>query len=302
LTRTATFRRPRGEYALGARPSPDRCAFPRDHLLGCRYKESCMLGIGRTVKLAFSRPVTQRFVVLSTPRSGTNYFISKMLLAPDILLAWEPFNRGMDSWFDATGLLQSLPDSTRKALSDLELRNRSHEEFYATAFSSDADIPLPGVSALGFKLFPNHSPDLFWNVTKDPQLKLIIIERKNRLHSFVSLLQAWRAGNWIHAPYDGRTRHVFDPVHFEIYCQLVGTTFASIRSNVADRNVSHLYLHYDRLFDENIYEKACAFLGVEYVQKKNVLKKQMKVSPLDSFSNRSFALEYLKEHYPEYLD
>ncbi len=261
-----------------------------------------MFGVGRKVKMALSRRVAQRFVILSIPRSGTNFLISKMLLAPDILLAWEPFNNGMNSWFDPTGLFNSLPESARRTLSDLDLRNRSHEEFFASAFSPDADIALPGVSALGFKLFPTQSSDLFWRITKNPQLKLITVERRNRLDSFVSYLEAWRAGSWIDAPYSGQSKHYFDPVHFENYCGFVDTVFASIRSNVADFNVSHLHLYYDQLFHgESIYKVACEFLGVKYVQKEGLLKKQMLVSPVEAFSNRSFALEYIKANHSQYL-
>ncbi len=261
-----------------------------------------MFGIGRKVKTALSRRAAQRFVILSIPRSGTNFFISKMLLSPDILLAWEPFNNGMTSWFDPTGLFNSLPESTRRTLSDLDLRNRSHEEFFASAFSPDAGIALPGVAALGFKLFPTQSPDLFWRITKNPQLKLIIIERKNRLESFISYLEAWRAGSWINAPYTGHSKHSFDPVHFENYCGFVDTVFASIRSNIDDCNVSHLHLYYDQLFrNENIYKQACDFLDVKFVQKEDVLKKQMQASPLEIFSNQSFVLEYIKAYHPQYL-
>ena len=50
-----------------------------------------------------------RFVILSTPRSGTNYFLSKLVTIPGLLPAWERFNRGVAKWFYETDAFRRLP-------------------------------------------------------------------------------------------------------------------------------------------------------------------------------------------------
>ena len=133
-----------------------------------------------------------RFVILSTPRSGTNYFLSKLVTIPELLLAWEPFNRGVTKWFDETDAFQRLPDLSRRALNNVRLRDANSLEFYETAFGRRSQLSLPGITAIGFKLFPQHDTNLFWRLTTDPEVKVIVLERANRFDSFVRLISAYR--------------------------------------------------------------------------------------------------------------
>ena len=83
--------------------------------------------------------ITQRFAVLATARSGTNYFSSKIAFLPGVLFGWEPFNNVLDRWFDETDLFKGLPSGAQSALKNITLRNLSHEQFYEATFSPRAE-------------------------------------------------------------------------------------------------------------------------------------------------------------------
>ena len=116
---------------------------------------------------------------------------------PGTLLAWEPFNPGVTKWFDETDAFQRLPDLSRRALNNVRLRDANSLEFYETAFGRRSQFSLPGITAIGFKLFPQHDLNLFSRLTTDPEVKVIVLERRNRFESFASYVTVVREFDYL---------------------------------------------------------------------------------------------------------
>lgn len=246
---------------------------------------------------------TQRFAILSVPRSGTNYFISKIGFLPGVLFAWEPFNRGMDSWFDATSLFNALPRSAQDSLTDRNMKARGYENFYEVNFSPRSEILLPDVSALGFKLFPNHSPHLFWKIAADREMKVIVIERKNRFHTFASYLMALRTQSFTTTEFDTKGLFLFDPAAFGMFVQLNDCIYEGLRFNLSLNGTRFIHLYYeDFATNEDEFARACEFVGIVYSKVDTPLKKQITVHPHDLFSNASVLEEHLSKYYPQFLE
>jgi LPS sulfotransferase NodH len=241
-----------------------------------------------------------RFVILSTPRSGTNYFLSKLVTAPELLLAWEPFNRRLTEWFDDTDAFRRLPDLSRQTLNDVRLRDVNPTEFYETAFGPRSEVSLPGVAAIGFKLFPQHNSNLFWRLTTDPEVKVIVLERRNRFESYASYVTVVR--EWLKQDrgYHGSVN--FDIISFELYKAFIDSTFAGVTWNLNKNGVEYIHFYYEDFRQNTIsFQEVCAFIGIDYVERKSWLKKEITVRADQAFSNSGDAYDYVSLRYPEFL-
>lgn len=123
-----------------------------------------------------------RFVILATPRCGSNWLCSLLDSHPEILCHHELFNP------DGVHLSRSLrnqPDllSNLQALPPLSL--------LAQAWSRSK-----GFKAVGFKLNLGQSEMIFNEVLNDHGVRKIIISRRNRIRSFVSEMNAEKTGVW----------------------------------------------------------------------------------------------------------
>ena len=244
-----------------------------------------------------------RFVILSTPRSGTNYFLSKLVTIPELLLAWEPFNRGVTKWFDETDAFQRLPDLSRRALNNVRLRDANSLEFYETAFGRRSQLSLPGITAIGFKLFPQHDSNLFWRLTTDPEVKVIVLERRNRFESFASYVTVVRDSDYLKLERRNNEPIHFNITSFELYKDFVDSTVAGIAWNLNKNRVQYLHLSYeDFTQNEGLFGEVCAFIGVDYVESQSWLNKEITVTADRAFRNSADAYGYISLRYPEFLN
>ena len=208
---------------------------------------------------------TQRFAILSVGRSGTNYFVQKIGFLPGVLFGWEPFNQRLDDWFDSTDLFNALPQDVRSIIHDKNMRDRGHEEFYKAVFSPESKISLPGVSALGFKLFPSHSPNLFWKVAADRGMKVIILERKNCFDTFASLLMAVTGNDFTMTEFNKKGLLTFDPIAFDSFVQLTDCIYEGLKINLKLNKTEFIHLYYeDFTTSEDAFVRTCEFIGVPY--------------------------------------
>jgi LPS sulfotransferase NodH len=248
-----------------------------------------------------------RFVILSTPRSGTNYFCSKLALIPKVLLAWEPFNEGVEEWFDSSDTFLSLPESVRLQLTDVSFRNTNPQGFFERSFGHGSTLDLSTVSALGFKLFPQHNPRLFWRCCADSELKVIVLERENRFASYASYVNVVSDEDYIKATFGARSPDltsspVFSPAAFEMYKDFVDTVFAGINTYMRNVGKDYLHLTYPHLVNnEAIFRKVCEFIGVDYLKQESKLQKEITGSACNIFTNPQEAHEYISRRYPQFM-
>ncbi len=253
---------------------------------------------------------TQRFVILSIARSGTNYFSSKIAFLPGVLFAWEPFNNVLDRWFDETDLFNGLPSVTQNALRNVRLRDLNHEKFYASTFSPSSGLRLPNVSALGFKIFPNHSSQLFWRIATEPEMKVIVLERENRFDTFVSLIRAYRIWApliWTGAPWTGtpefgeKDLFHFDPIFFASFVQSIDSIYEAIKLVLKQSRTEYIDLYYDQFTNsDKEVARACEFIGVNYVDYGSMVKKEITRNPYELFHDSQLVEQHIKSYYPQF--
>lgn len=249
-----------------------------------------------------------RFVILSTPRSGTNYFCSKLALIPNVLLAWEPFNQGVKEWFDPSDAFLSLPEKVRLELTDVSARDADPEGFFERGFGQRSTLNLSTISALGFKLFPQHNAQLFWRCCGEPELKVIVLERQNRFASYASYVNVVSDEDYVKATLgctrslDHTSSPVFSPAAFEMYKDFVDTVFAGINDYMRRLGNDYLHLTYPNLVNnEAVFQKSCEFIGVDYIKQDSKLQKEITGSACDIFTNPLEAHNYISKRYPQFL-
>ena len=216
----------------------------------------------------------------------------------------------LDRWFDETTLFNGLPDATKDALRNVKLRNLNHEEFYEAAFSPKSNIALPNVSALGFKIFPNHSSRLFWRIATEPEMKVLLLERENRFDTFASLIRAYRIWApllWTDTPWTGTPEFGagdlfrFDPIFFASFVQSIDSIYDGLKLVLEQNKINCIHLRYDAFTNsDKEIARACDFLGVQYIDYKSMVKKEITQNPYDLFHNSELVKEHIKRYYHQF--
>lgn len=132
-----------------------------------------------------------RFVILATPRCGSNWLCSLLDSHPQILCHHELFNP------NGIHVAQSWRVDQR-SLSDLNTRKNSPLEVLKQTWQQNA-----GFYCVGFKLNIEQSPAVFSAVLADPGIRKILIRRRNRIRAFLSEKIAETTGQWESYPESG---------------------------------------------------------------------------------------------------
>ena len=125
------------------------------------------------------------FVIISSPRSGSNLLCGMLGAHPQIICFHElyhpkamyygPRNRGK---FDFGTVIE---------------RDRQPYKFLAKIYNKEHDS-----ESVGFKIFPGHNQRILDFVLKRPDIKKIILKRENLLFTYTSALAARQTKKWQH--------------------------------------------------------------------------------------------------------
>ena len=137
-----------------------------------------------------------RFVVLATPRSGSNWLCTLLDSHPQVLCHHELFNP------DGVHLAWSLRN-TDFTLGTLELQRQDPLRLLALAWQSSL-----GYQSVGFKLNVGQSEAVFSTVLGDPQVRKVVVTRRNRVRAYVSEKIAEASGQWESYPDSAPPRKV----------------------------------------------------------------------------------------------
>ncbi len=125
-----------------------------------------------------------RFVVLATPRTGSNWLCAMLGAHPGVLCHHELFNpKGIH-------LALHLRDT------NFTFRSAAERDTDPLALLSEAWSRPMGRQAVGFKLNWSQDPRVFSAVFADRGLRFLLTHRRNRVKSFVSEQLALRTGRW----------------------------------------------------------------------------------------------------------
>ena len=129
-----------------------------------------------------SAPV--RFVILAAPRTGSNMLCSMLNSHPQVLCHHELFN--------PEGIHYALDHRAGELdFGSPAERDRDPEGFLARLWQQPG-----GAAALGFKLNRDQNDTAFNAVLADPDIRKIVLLRRNRIQTFVSEAVARETGRW----------------------------------------------------------------------------------------------------------
>ncbi|HKJ16028.1 MAG TPA: hypothetical protein VJ984_01600 [Xanthomonadales bacterium] len=224
----------------------------------------------------------QRFVIIATPRSGSNWLCTLLNSHPDILCHHELFNpdgvhiawslRGSD--FDLGG-----PDLQREK--PLELLNRAWSQSL-------------GHACVGFKINRGQSEAAFSAVLQDPAIRKILVSRKNRVRAFVSETIAEINGQWESFPDSPPPTSVqpvtIDPQALKSHAQANQAYLEEIRQLLDHSGQAFFETYYENIGKLNHQHELLDFLGVEQNVELKGQTRRMNPEPLESLIQNHDAL------------
>jgi LPS sulfotransferase NodH len=195
-----------------------------------------------------------RFVILAAPRTGSNMLCSMLNSHPLVICHHELFN--------PEGIHYALD---RRA-GEIDLGSPAERDRDPTGFLRRLWRHSGGAKALGFKLNRDQNEAAFHAVLSDPDVRKIILVRRNRIETFISELIAQETGRWESyatsdvRPY-ARTIHVDARQLLDHVARNHGY-YATIRETLAATGQRHLEVAYEDLGRRAEQRRILNYLGV----------------------------------------
>ncbi len=194
-----------------------------------------------------------RFVVLAAPRTGSNWLCTLLDSHPEILCHHEIFN--------PERILYSLSCRGKLDLGTLEQRNRDPLGFLDRVWDA-----CSGYRAVGFKLNRGQNEAVFRAVLADPDVRKIVIRRRNRIKTYVSEVIAERTGEWESYPgiplSEEKPSVDVDLAALRRHIELNETYYSRICNALRSMGQSWLELTYEKLTTEEERLRLLHFLSV----------------------------------------
>jgi len=193
-------------------------------------------------------------VILSAPRTGSNWLCTLLDSHPDVLCHHEIFNP------EAIHPSLRYRDG-RLDLGSVDERDRDPLSVLQRVWQADF-----GHRVVGFKLCKGQNPKVFDAVLADRKVKKILIERRNRVKTFVSEEVAERTGEW--ESYPGlelgqqRVRIEVDPDRLLRHVEVNRRYYQGLRAALEESGQRWLELSYEALSTHAERRRALDFLGV----------------------------------------
>jgi hypothetical protein len=195
-----------------------------------------------------------RFVILNAPRTGSNYLCTLLNSHPEILCHHEIFNPHV------VGVARHLQNSGFH-MGTIEERERDPIEFLGRVWRRDE-----GRRAVGFKLCWKQNEAIFNAVLTDPGIRKIVLKRRNRIKSFVSLLLARQTGEWViyddDAAPGARPKVHVDEEELRQHIAFNDAYYAEIEAAIQQPGQMGHVLYYEDLFSETSLRGTLGFLDV----------------------------------------
>jgi len=194
------------------------------------------------------RPI--RFVIFAVPRTGSNLLCGLLNAHPDILCHHGLFNPGGVHWARDRHGSGSVAD-----------RDRDPVAFLDTVWASGG-----GARAIGFKMNRDENGEATGALLRDPDVRKILLKRRNRVRTHMSEEIARRTGLW--ESYDESADAAIPPLRVEVddliqHGHLNAAYYAAFESALEATGQDWLETHYEALSERDEIARILAFLGVE---------------------------------------
>ncbi|HSL41882.1 MAG TPA: Stf0 family sulfotransferase [Anaerolineales bacterium] len=199
----------------------------------------------------FGHQVNQRFAIVSTARTGSNFLSGGLKTSPSVRMYHEIF-----------------ADHNREIGKDFE-------KILSTIFQYESKA----TEVVGFKVFYNHLTEDEWKKLMGyKDFKVIHLTRRNRLKTVISLEIAFKTGHWTKSSKSGgpRDKHlIVDPALLMKRLEQIEQGEAATRARFSDRRV--LEVVYEDLVQSprEMFASVGEYLGVDDIDPDKIkLKKQ----------------------------
>jgi len=194
-----------------------------------------------------------RFVILASPRTGSNFLCSFLNSHPQILCHHELFNpKGIHYALDRRD-------------GSFDLGTMDQRDADPAGFVRKVWRLFSGERAVGFKLGVGHPTAAFDEIYEDPGVARIVLRRQNRVKAYVSERIAATEGRWTH--YDMRPDEIapirvhVDPTALVAWTGMIDRYYTGVLANLRATGRPYLELFYEDLFAPETQARVLAFLG-----------------------------------------
>lgn len=204
----------------------------------------------------------QRFVVVSSHRSGSTMLVRALDSCPEIECFGELFAR-----FTQGRTFQIDHSSRRRArfvaidadfmAPDGAVRYAARKDRWRDLLDGLAASAQPGVRLFGFKLMFGQATEIVAAMARDPAWRVVVLRRDNLLAMYASLL--------VHHLPDGAPQGVavpFDAAEFDAFAARVNHAFDDFRGRLESAGKTPVEVRYAELLARRGAERVCAELGV----------------------------------------
>lgn len=197
----------------------------------------------------------RRFVVIATPRCGSNWLCTLLNSHPQILCHHELFNE------DGIRVSQPLREQGW-TLGDRQMQLQRPLELLELAWRHHL-----GFDSVGFKININQSQPVYEAVLSDPGIQKILIRRRNRVRTYLSEEIALRTGHWESyassdtAPPTGPIE--LSPDGLIEHSERNHGFYQQIESRLEEQSQSAFQIAYEDIPDAETRRQLLSFLGVE---------------------------------------
>ena len=240
----------------------------------------------------------QEFVILTYARTGSNWLVHRLNSHPDILCHYELYHpaRIYDGWGEKSRTMRSQGRLTRM------WRNIAPVRFFKQTVKQS--VPARSV---GFKLFiiPMHNRRMFDYVMAHQEIKKILLNRKNAIKNYISLLIAQETGIWnsLTVSHHQQIQVVADYTKFLKHAERRKRRYQAIVKTLNNERVSFYELCYEDLIDKpetllqiheflDVQRHAASVRQESKYQKQNSEDLRTSIANYDEFARRIRGTKY----------
>jgi len=233
-----------------------------------------------------------KFLMISSPRTGSNLLTGMLDAHPEIIAHYELFHKQAVYYSDKYGH-EWIKDY------NVEKRDKDPASFLEFIYSQRLNTKA---KCIGFKIFDEHNMALLEELIADPKVKKIILKRDNLLMSFLSKLEAEKSGVFFETKdgkkaYQKPERINFNYRHFRIYEQRNLKFFDEVENKIKFHGQDYFTIEYQNILNKDVLRELLVFLGVtpdpDLLEVRFRKQNQKKLE--DRLSNYEEMLSQLKE-------
>lgn len=196
-------------------------------------------------------------VILTSARSGSNLLKSLLNSHPDFYFHGEVFNPSRVNTLRVAPILTDL-----LRLDPTELRDRDPLKFVDIVYA----LSPSHFRSVGFKLFLLHDANVVKRVLNDKDIRVVMLDRPNRLASYSSKLIGEQTGVWWvkqddSKPEEGPVKVKFEAEDFDEYRSVLDEQYRAAKDTMGSIGKAYSYLDYPDLMNPSKMDEVAKFLG-----------------------------------------